>query len=105
MLSAFNPAPGLSDEPFRIFMVIAAIGTVFAAGYLLDFQRVVFGEPKPQFADAHIHDVSRPSGSRGRRCSASSSCSASTRNIFSLTNPGVTRIVAKHDAVAFGALT
>ena len=39
-------------------MVIAAIGTVLAAGYLLwMYQRVAFGEPKPEFADAHIHDV------------------------------------------------
>ena len=44
---------------FRTFMVIAAIGTVLAAGYLLwMYQRVAFGEPKPEFADAHIHDVS-----------------------------------------------
>ena len=40
-------------------MVVAAIGTVLAAGYLLwMYQRVAFGEPKPEFADAHIHDVS-----------------------------------------------
>jgi NADH-quinone oxidoreductase subunit M len=40
-------------------MVIAAIGTVLAAGYLLwMYQRVAFGEPKTEFADAHIHDVS-----------------------------------------------
>jgi NADH-quinone oxidoreductase subunit M len=59
VLSAYNPAPGLSDELFRTFMVIAAIGTVLAAGYLLwMYQRVAFGEPKPEFADAHIHDVS-----------------------------------------------
>ena len=43
---------------FRTFMVIAAIGTVLAAGYLLwMFQRVAFGKPKPEFEDAHIHDV------------------------------------------------
>src|SRR6185503_10531880 len=46
VLSAYNPAPGLSDELFRTFMVIAAIGTVLAAGYLLwMYQRVAFGEP------------------------------------------------------------
>ena len=39
-------------------MVIAAIGTVLAAGYLLwMFQRVAMGKPKPEFEDAHIHDV------------------------------------------------
>ena len=49
----------LSDALFRTFMVIAAIGTVLAAGYLLwMYQRVAFGEPKPEFADTHIHDVS-----------------------------------------------
>ena len=36
----------------------AAIGTVLAAGYLLwMLQKVAFGAPKPEFADAHIHDV------------------------------------------------
>ena len=41
------------------FMVIAAIGTVFAAGYLLWlFQRVAFGTPTEEFAnDPHIVDV------------------------------------------------
>ena len=50
----------VSREPlFRFYMVIAAIGTVLAAGYLLwMLQKVAFGEPKPEFADAHIHDVS-----------------------------------------------
>jgi NADH-quinone oxidoreductase subunit M len=65
VLSAYNPASqamglfgGNPDPTFRIYMVIAAIGTVLAAGYLLwMYQRVAFGEPKPEFADAHIHDV------------------------------------------------
>ncbi len=61
ILSAFNPAPGLSVVLFRWYMVIASIGTVFAAGYLLwMFQRVAFGEPKEEFANAHIHDVHTP---------------------------------------------
>jgi len=40
-------------------MVIAAVGTVLAAGYLLWlFQRVAFGEPKEEFADhGHAHSV------------------------------------------------
>ncbi|MFM9014096.1 MAG: hypothetical protein ACKORK_11140 [Gemmatimonadota bacterium] len=43
---------------FRTFMVVAAIGTVLAAGYLLwMYQRVGMGTPKPEFEDAHIHDV------------------------------------------------
>ena len=59
VLSAYQPAPGLSEALFRTFMVIAAVGTVLAAGYLLwMYQRVAFGEPKAEFADAHIHDVS-----------------------------------------------
>jgi NADH-quinone oxidoreductase subunit M len=67
ILSAYNPAKmidglvGGSDGTlwtFRTFMVIAAIGTVLAAGYLLlMLQRVAFGEPKAEFANAHIHDV------------------------------------------------
>ena len=43
---------------FRTYMVIAAIGTVLAAGYLLwMFQRVAMGSVKPEFEHAHIHDV------------------------------------------------
>ncbi len=67
VLSAFEPselANGLINGTdstlwtFRIFMVIAAIGTVLAAGYLLwMYQRVAMGTPKPEFEDAHIHDV------------------------------------------------
>jgi len=42
-------------------MVIAAIGTVLAAGYLLFMlQRVAFGTPKPEFENAHVHDVHVP---------------------------------------------
>ena len=58
ILSAYSPAPGLSVTAFRTFMVVAAVGTVLAAGYLLwMYQRVAFGVPKEEFADAHIHDV------------------------------------------------
>jgi NADH-quinone oxidoreductase subunit M len=58
ILSAFNPGLGLPEETFRTFMVIAAIGTVLAAGYLLwMLQKVAFGTPKPEFAGEHIHDV------------------------------------------------
>ena len=49
---------GMSEAVFRTFMVIGAVGTVLAAGYLLwMLQKVAFGTPKPEFADAHIHDV------------------------------------------------
>jgi len=65
VLSAYSPAKlaeGLfsSDNllTFRTYMVIAAIGTVLAAGYLLwMLQRVAFGKVKPEFEGAHIHDV------------------------------------------------
>jgi len=67
ILSAYNPAriidgliggSGGTLWTFRTFMVIAAIGTVLAAGYLLlMLQRVAFGTPKAEFEQAHIHDV------------------------------------------------
>jgi NADH-quinone oxidoreductase subunit M len=61
ILSAYNPASGLSQPIFRAYMVVASIGTVLAAGYLLwMFQRTAFGTPKDEFADAHIHDVHGP---------------------------------------------
>jgi NADH-quinone oxidoreductase subunit M len=59
ILSAYEPGGTLSEGLFRTLMVIAAIGTVFAAGYLLWlYQRVAFGTPKAEFADdPHIHDT------------------------------------------------
>jgi NADH-quinone oxidoreductase subunit M len=61
IVSAYSPAAGLSEALFRTCMVVASIGTVFAAGYLLwMFQRTAFGMPKEEFADAHIHDVHGP---------------------------------------------
>ncbi|MBW3536438.1 MAG: NADH-quinone oxidoreductase subunit M, partial [Actinobacteria bacterium] len=61
ILSAYNPAEGLSAGLFRGFMVVAAIGTVLAAGYLLwMYQRTAFGIPKEEFTGAHIHDVHPP---------------------------------------------
>ncbi len=58
ILSVYNPGAGLSEELFRAYMVIAAIGTVLAAGYLLWLlQRTAFGTPSEEFADEHIHDV------------------------------------------------
>jgi NADH-quinone oxidoreductase subunit M len=58
ILSAYSPAAGLNETVFRVYMVIAALGTVLAAAYLLWlFQRVAFGEPKAEFAgDGHGHD-------------------------------------------------
>jgi len=66
ILSAYEPKLpfGLFDgldgtlTTFRVYMVIAAVGTVLAAGYLLwMFQRVAMGKVKPEFEHAHIHDV------------------------------------------------
>ena len=59
ILSAYSPVSGLKVETFRIYMVIAAVGTVLAAAYLLWlYQRTAFGEPTDEFAhDDHIHDV------------------------------------------------
>lgn len=63
ILSAYQPAEGLSVTLFRTCMVIAAVGTVLAAGYLLWlYQRTAFGEPTAEFAGAtgghgHGHDA------------------------------------------------
>ena len=61
ILSAYNPANGLAEETFRGYMVVAAIGTVLAAGYLLWLlQRTAMGEPSEEFAnDPEIVDVTR----------------------------------------------
>ena len=57
ILSAYNPADGLNVTVYRTYMVIAALGTVFAAAYLLWlYQRTAFGTPKSH--DHHdLHDV------------------------------------------------
>jgi NADH-quinone oxidoreductase subunit M len=61
ILSAYQPAAGLSEGLFRFYMVVASVGTVLAAGYLLwMYQRTAFGVPKEEFAEAHIHDVHGP---------------------------------------------
>ncbi len=59
ILSAYQPAVGVPEETFRTYMVIAAIGTVLAAGYLLWLlQRTAMGEPPEEFADdPNITDV------------------------------------------------
>jgi NADH-quinone oxidoreductase subunit M len=56
ILSAYNPADGLKVETFRVFMVVAAIGTVLAAGYLLWlYQRAFFGEKSEFVVEAEDH--------------------------------------------------
>ena len=61
ILSAYQPANGIPVETFRTYMVIAAVGTVLAAGYLLWlYQRTAMGEPPEEFAnDPEITDVTR----------------------------------------------
>src|SRR5579864_3005194 len=49
ILSAYSPAAPLNAAVFRGYMVVAAVGTVFAAGYLLwMYQRTAFGEPSEE---------------------------------------------------------
>jgi NADH-quinone oxidoreductase subunit M len=61
ILAAYQPADGLSVELFRTLMVIAAVGTVFAAGYLLWLlQRTAFGTPKEEWEGHHFDDVETP---------------------------------------------
>jgi NADH-quinone oxidoreductase subunit M len=59
ILASYNPGGGLSTSLFRVYMVVAAIGTVLAAAYLLWLlQRTAFGTPSEEFADdPHIHDT------------------------------------------------
>jgi NADH-quinone oxidoreductase subunit M len=58
ILSAYEPAATLPVETFRTYMVIAAVGTVFAAGYLLWlYQRTTFGVPRDEFAGEKLADV------------------------------------------------
>jgi len=61
ILSAYQPANGVPAEVFRTYMVIAALGTVLAAGYLLWLlQRVAFGNPTEEFAeDPNITDTTK----------------------------------------------
>ena len=61
ILSAYQPANGVPVEVFRTYMVIAALGTVLAAGYLLWLlQRVAFGNPTEEFAeDPNITDTTK----------------------------------------------
>src|SRR6185369_13022691 len=68
ILASYNPAKaaeglfgGDNLWTYRTFMVIAAIGTVLAAGYLLwMLQRVAFGKPTAELESAHVHDVHGP---------------------------------------------
>jgi NADH-quinone oxidoreductase subunit M len=61
LLASYNPAEGLSKPLFRVYMVVGAVGTVFAAGYLLWLlQRTAFGVPREEWEGQHFHDVEWP---------------------------------------------
>jgi NADH-quinone oxidoreductase subunit M len=61
ILSAYEPGAGLNEVTFRVYMVIAAVGTVFAAGYLLWlYQRTAFGTPTEEYEREEIPDVTVP---------------------------------------------
>ena len=56
ILSAWNPREGLNLDLYRTLTVIAALGTVLAAAYLLWlYQRTAFGEPSAEFSGGHGH--------------------------------------------------
>ncbi|MCE2525664.1 MAG: NADH-quinone oxidoreductase subunit M [Acidimicrobiia bacterium] len=53
ILASYNPAEILNEAVFRSYMVIAAVGTVLAAGYLLwMLQKTAFGTAREEFADS-----------------------------------------------------
>ena len=63
ILASWNPARALIGDGqhglFKVLTVIAAIGTVLAAAYLLWlYQRTAFGEPNPEFVADHGHTPS-----------------------------------------------
>jgi NADH-quinone oxidoreductase subunit M len=61
ILATYQPGAGLNEGLFRVYMVVAAVGTVFAAGYLLWlYQRTAFGTSTAEFEDEDIPDVSLP---------------------------------------------
>jgi len=61
ILASYNPAGILSEVVFRSYMVVAAVGTVLAAGYLLwMLQKAAFGTPREEFANSpDVRDVNR----------------------------------------------
>ncbi len=95
ILSAYQP--NLTNVAlFRVFMVIAALGTVLAAGYLLWlYQRTAFGTPSEEFAhDPHLHDVTLPEWIAWLPMLAGIVVLGFYPNlIFKVTDPAVTRTV------------
>jgi NADH-quinone oxidoreductase subunit M len=58
LMASYNPLPALDLALFRTLMVIAAIGTVLTAGYMLWMLRSVdFGEPSGEWTGKDLEDV------------------------------------------------
>ena len=58
ILASFQPADGLPVTTFRVYMVLAAVGTVLAAGYMLwMYSRVAFGKAGTAVEGNDIQDV------------------------------------------------
>ncbi|MCC7075913.1 MAG: NADH-quinone oxidoreductase subunit M [Acidimicrobiia bacterium] len=58
MLAAYEPAAGLDAAVFRTFLIVAAIGTVLTAGYMLYMlQRVAQGPIPVEWEGKRLHDV------------------------------------------------
>jgi len=58
LLASFNPLPALDETTFRAFMVVAAVGTVLTAGYMLWMLRSVnFGDPPDRWLNEDLEDV------------------------------------------------
>jgi NADH-quinone oxidoreductase subunit M len=58
LMGSFNPLEGLNVNLFRTLMVIAAIGTVLTAGYMLwMLQKVNFGEPNARWEGKDLMDI------------------------------------------------
>lgn len=104
ILASYNPAPGLSEEVFRTYMVIAAIGTVLAAGYLLWlYQRTAFGEPKEEWKDTQIDDVLPTEAiSWAPFIGAFIVLGIYPAFLFNVTDPAVSKLVETISAVAGG---
>jgi NADH-quinone oxidoreductase subunit M len=103
ILSAYDPSNphglwGGSDGTlwtFRVYMVIAAIGTVLAAGYLLwMLQRVAFGRVHHEFEGLHVHDVHGPEWiAWAPMLGLIAVLGFYPQLVFKLTDPAVTQIV------------
>ncbi len=100
LLASFNPLEGLSESLFRTLMVIGAVGTVLAAGYLLwMLQKVNFGEPGEQWQGHTFHDVDAYEMAAWAPLIVSIlAIGVFPRLVFGATNDAVVELVAK----AFG---